>query len=140
MNFLKSNAPALIVCLISLVIGWLMVVVFGYASDQKAIHVAKERLKAHLLALRLYQDQIPVVIRSYGRIFLATGNYLQLAFKPLLFVIIPLTFMVVQIDRYLGLTPIASGQPFLVKARVSNAEVLNDAALQLPSGLATTSP
>lgn len=140
MSFLKSNAPALIVCLISLVIGWLMVVVFGYTSNQKAIHVAKEHLKAHLLALRLFQDQIPVVIRSYGRIFLATGRYLQLAFKPLLFVILPLTFMVVQLDRYLGLTPMEAGQPFLVKARLSNPEALNDASLQLPSGLTTTAP
>ena len=140
MSFLRSNAPVLIVCLISLVIGWLMVVVFAYTSNQKAIHVAKEHLKAHLLALRLFQDQIPVVIRSYGRIFLATGRYLQLAFKPLLFVILPLTLMVVQLDRYLGLTPMEAGQPFLVKARVSNPEVLNAASLQLPSGLTTTAP
>lgn len=140
MSFLKSNAPVLIVCLISLVIGWLMVVVFGYTSNQKAIHIAKEHLKAHLLALRLFQDQIPVVIRSYGRIFLATGNYLRLAFKPLLFVILPLTFMVVQLDRYLGLTPMEAGQPFLVKARVSNPDMLNVASLQLPNGLAATSP
>ena len=139
MSFLRSNAPVLIVCLISLGIGWLMVVVFGYTSNQKAIHIAKEHLKAHLLALRLFQDQIPVVIRSYGRIFLATGRYLQLAFKPLLFVILPLTFMVVQLDRYLGLTPMQAGQPFLVKARV-NPETLNDASLQLPTGLATTAP
>lgn len=139
MSFLRSNAPVLIVCLISLGIGWLMVVVFGYTSNQKAIHIAKEHLKAHLLALRLFQDQIPVVIRSYGRIFLATGRYLQLAFKPLLFVILPLTFMVVQLDRYLGLTPMQARQPFLVKAR-GNPETLNDASLQLPTGLATTAP
>ena len=62
-----------------------MVIVFRYTSDQMAIHVAKDRLKAHLLALRLFQDQIPVVMRSYGRIILATGHYLRLAFKPLLF-------------------------------------------------------
>ena len=139
MGFLKFNLSALIVCLISLVIGLLMVLVFGYTSDQKAIHVAKEQLKAHLLALRLFQDQIPVVIRSYGRILLATGRYLRLAFKPLLFVILPLTFLVVQLDRYLGSMPMVPGQPFLVKARVSNPEMLNAASLQLPSGLATTS-
>ena len=69
MGSLGVNVPALIVVGISIVIGLLMVVVFGYTSDQKAIHVAKDHLKAHLLALRLFQDQIGVVIRSYGRIF-----------------------------------------------------------------------
>jgi len=140
MGSLGVNVPALIVVGISLLIGLLMVVVFGYTSDQKAIHVAKDHLKAHLLALRLFQDQIPVVLRSYGRILLATGRYLRLAFKPLLFVIVPLTFLMIQLDRYLGLTPIEPGHAFLIKARVGEATVLNETSLQLPDGLATTAP
>ena len=140
MGSLGVNVPALIVVAISLVIGLLMVVVFRYTSDQKAIHVAKDHLKAHLLALRLFQDQIPVVLRSYGRILLATGRYLRLAFMPLLFVIVPLTFLIVQVDRYLGLTPLEPGHAFLVSARVADANALNDASLQLPDGLTTTAP
>ncbi len=132
--------PSLIVVGISLVIGLVMVVVFRYTSDQKAIRVAKDHLKAHLLALRLFQDQIPVVLRSYGRILLATGRYLRLAFMPLLFVIVPLTFLIVQLDRYLGLTPLEAGHPFLVSARVADATTLNEASLQLPDGLVTTAP
>lgn len=140
MGSLGINIPALIVIGISLVIGLVMVVVFRYTSDQRAIHVAKDHLKAHLLALRLFQDQIPVVLRAYGRIVLATGHYLRLAFMPLLFVIVPLTFLMVQIDRYLGSLPIAAGQSFLLKARGSNPDALNEATLQLPDGLATTAP
>ncbi|HEX7422450.1 MAG TPA: hypothetical protein VF311_00985 [Terriglobales bacterium] len=121
-------------------IGLLMVVVFRYTSDQKAIHVAKDRLKAHLLALKLFQDQIPVVIRSYGRIVLATGHYLRMAFKPLLFVIVPLTLLIVQLDRYLGSVPLEAGHTFLVKVRMDNPETLNEVSLQLPKGLATTAP
>lgn len=138
MGPLGANVPAVIVVGISLVIGLIMVIVFGYTSDQKAIHVAKDRLKAHLLALRLFQDQIQVVLRSYGRIVLATGRYLRLAFKPLLLVIVPMTFLIVQLDRYLGSVPISTGQSFLVKARMDNPEALNEASLQLPDGLATT--
>ena len=61
-----ANAPLLWVLAISIVIGFLMVIVFRYASDQKAIGRAKDRLKAHLLAVRLFQDQLPVVMRAYG--------------------------------------------------------------------------
>lgn len=138
MGPLEANVPAVIVVGISLVVGLIMVIVFGYTSDQKAIHGAKDRLKAHLLALRLFQDQIQVVLRSYGRIVVATGRYLRLAFKPLLFVIVPMTFLIVQLDRYLGSVPISTGQSFLVKARMDNPEALNEASLQLPDGLATT--
>jgi hypothetical protein len=134
------NVPSGIVVGISLVIGLVMVIVFGYTSDQKAIHGAKDQLKAHLLALRLFQDQIQVVLRSYGRIVLATGRYLRLAFKPLLFVIVPMTFLIVQLDRYLGSVPLSTGQSFLVKARMDDADSLNQASLQLPDGLTGTSP
>jgi len=140
MASLGFNLPALIVVGISVVIGLLMVVMFRYTSDQKAIHIAKDHLKAHLLALRLFQDQIPVVIRSYGRILLAMGRYLRLAFMPLLFVSVPLILLLAQIDRYLGSTPFETGHPFLVSARVTGAEALGDATLELPAGLATTAP
>lgn len=140
MEYLGANLPALLVVGISVVIGLLMVLVFGYTSDQKAIHLAKDHLKAHLLALRLFQDQIGIVFRSYGRILLATASYLRLAFKPLLIVIVPLTLLIVQIDRYLGSLPCEAGRAFLVKAHVADAAAMNDVTLQLPEGLATTAP
>ena len=140
MGSLGMNVPSGIVVGISLVIGLVMVIVFAYTSDQKAIHIAKDHLKAHLLALRLFQDQIQVVLRSYGRIVLATGSYLRLAFKPLLFVIVSMTFLIVQLDRYLGSVPLSTGQAFLVKARMDNADSLNQASLQLPDGLTSSAP
>ncbi len=57
-----------------------------------------------MLAVRLFHDQLPVVMGSYGRILRGTGRYLRLAFMPLLYVIIPITFLIVQCDRYLGTT------------------------------------
>src|SRR3954451_9285418 len=140
MGSLGFNLPSAIVVGISLIIGLVMVIVFGYTSDQKAIRIAKDRLKAHLLAIRLFQDQIQVVLRSYGRIVFATGHYLRLAFKPLLFVIVPMTFLIVQIDRYLGSSPLSTGRSFLVKARMDNPDSLNQASLQLPDGLTSTAP
>jgi len=103
-NLSLLTSPLAIVIVASLVVGFLMVVLFGYTSDQKAIGIAKDQLKAHLLAVRLYRDQIPVVMGSYGKILRGTGRYLKLAFKPLLYVIIPITLLMVQIDRYLGAT------------------------------------
>jgi hypothetical protein len=140
MGTLGFNLPSGIVIGISLIIGLLMVIVFGYTSDQKAIRVAKDQLKAHLLALRLFQDQIHVVLRSYGRIVMATGHYLRLAFKPLLFVIVPMTLLIVQLDRYLGSEPLSTGKAFLVKAYLDNSDALNQASLQLPDGLIATAP
>ncbi len=140
MGSLGVNVPALIVLGTSVLIGFLLVIVFGYTSDQKALHLTKDQLKAHLLALRLFQDQIGVVLRSYVRILRATGRYLRLTFKPLLFVIVPMTFLIVQMNQYLGLSPLEEGRSFLLKARVSDAATLSAASLQLPEGLTSTAP
>ncbi len=134
------SGPLAIVMVLSLVVGLLMVVLFGYTSDQKAIGVAKDQLKAHLLAVRLYRDQIPVVMGSYGKILRGTGRYLKLAFKPLLYVIVPITLLMVQVDRYLGQTPIAVNAPFLLTVHMTTGEALNDAALELPPEITMTAP
>ena len=137
---LGVESPTVFVVLLSLVIGLLMVIVFRYTSDQKAIRVAKDHLKAHLLAVRLFQDQLPVVLSSYGRILLSTGLYLRLALKPLLLVILPLTFLIVQLDRYLGWTPVVPGRAFLIKVHTDNAVTLDGVSLSLPPEMITTAP
>jgi hypothetical protein len=149
------TSPLAIVTALSLVVGLVMVVLFGYTSDQKAIGIAKDQLKAHLLAVRLYRDQIPVVMGSYGKILRGTGRYLKLAFEPLLYVIVPITLLMVEVDRYLGQTPIAVNAPFLLtvhfdghKGGIANignedtntSDALSNATLELPPEISTTAP
>jgi hypothetical protein len=142
------TSPLAIVVWLSLMVGLLMVVLFGYTSDQKAIGIAKDQLKAHLLAVRLYRDQIPVVMGSYGKILGGTGRYLKLAFKPLLYVIIPITLLMVQVDRYLGSSPIALNVPFLMTVHLSHparagssaGEIASDVAIELPAEIYMTAP
>jgi uncharacterized membrane protein (DUF106 family) len=133
------NSPLILVIVVSIVVGLIMVVLFGYTSDQKKIHVAKDQLKAHLLAVRLFQDQLPVVMKTYGRIVLGTGRYLKLAFMPLLYVIIPITLLIVQLDRYLGSVPAQPSQAFLVSVKTA-PDALNEVKLELPAELATSAP
>lgn len=137
---LLQSGPLLLVLAISIVIGLVMVVVFRYTSDQKAIGRAKDRLKANLLAVRLFQDQLPVVMRAYGRILGGTGSYLRLAFTPFLIAILPITFLIVQLDRYFGWMPLRPAQTFLVEARVDDAAVANEIELQLPADLISSAP
>lgn len=138
--FSLFTSPLAIVVVFSIVIGLLMILLFGYTSNQKAIKVAKDQLKAHLLAVRLFQDQLHVVMGSYGRILRGTGRYLKLAFMPLLYVIIPITLLIVQLDRYLGSTGIPLNAPFLLTADVKNDDLLNDVVLELPPEVTMTAP
>jgi uncharacterized membrane protein (DUF106 family) len=139
-QFFLLTSPLAIVVVLSLVVGLVMVVLFGYTSDQKAIGVAKDQLKAHLLAVRLYRDQIPVVMGSYCKILRGAGRYLKLAFKPLLYVIIPIILLMVQVDRYLGQTSIPVSAPFLLTVQLHGSDGLNDVTLDLPPEITMTAP
>jgi hypothetical protein len=138
--FNGSNAPLWLVLATAVVIGLLMVLVFRYASNQKAIGRAKDALKAHLLAVRLFQDQLPVVVRAYGKILLGTGTYLRLAFTPFLIAVVPITLLIIQMDRYLGWVPLQPSQAFLLEVRADTPEALDQINLHLPDGLVTTAP
>ena len=132
--------PLWVVLGVSLIVGLLMVLVFRYTSDQKAIARAKDRLKAHLLAVRLFQDQLTVVLRAYGEIVLGTGSYLRLTFTPLLIAILPMTFLIIQLDRYLGWTPLQPMHSFLLETQANTVESLEQIELRLPEGLTASAP
>jgi hypothetical protein len=134
------NTPFAYVTAISVAVGFIMVIVFRYTSDQKGIARAKDRLKAHLLAVRLFQDQLPVVLRAYGRILLGTGSYLRLAFTPLLIAIVPIFFLMVHLDRYFGWMPVQPQHAFVLDAQLDKPAALDSVQLQLPPGLTHSSP
>ena len=74
---IASNHALIFLLALSVITGFVMIVLFGYLSDQKAVRVAKDQLRAQLLAVRLFQDQPQVVVRAYGRILTGTGRYLK---------------------------------------------------------------
>jgi uncharacterized membrane protein (DUF106 family) len=132
--------PLFIVALLSVVVGLAMVLLFGYTSDQKAIARAKDELKAHLLAVRLYRDQLHVVMGSYGKVLRGTGRYLRLAFKPLVYVILPITILIVQLDRTLGFRAIQPKTPFLLTVCTNGADEMNNISIELPPEIASDAP
>ena len=137
MNGLSNQAWVLLLAA-STASGLVMVLVFRYTSDQKAVRRAKDRLQASLLAVRLFRDQPPVVLSSYLRTLVGIAAYLRATAKPLLVVLLPLLLALAQLDRSLGWAPIHQGEPFLVKAQMTGPNT--DTHLELSPGLVLTAP
>ena len=135
-----GGSAATFVVVASVITGLIMVVIFRYTSDQEAVKRAKDHLQAQLLAVRLFQDQLSVVMHSYGRILRGTGRYLKVSAKPLVIMIVPITLLIIQLDRWLGVEPVQPGQAFLVKAQVAAPADLDTLTLNLPEGVAQTAP
>jgi hypothetical protein len=134
------NVPLMWVAVLSLAAGVLMPLVFRYASDQRRIRVEKDRMKAYVLAVRLYPGQLSVVLHSYARLMRGTFRYLRLAMKPLAYIAAPLTLLITQADHYLGVRPFVPGEPFLFTLHVATVEETNEVTLIAPSGVSITAP
>jgi hypothetical protein len=137
---LWGGVPMTLVFVISVITGLVMLVIFRYTSNQQAVKLAKERLQAQLLAVRLFQDQLPVVLRSYGRILRGTFRYLRVAGGPFLLAIVPMTLLIIQLDHWFGMEPFHPEQTFLVKAQFAPNAPLDEATLHLPDGLTADAP
>ncbi len=124
----------------SVLTGVLSLSIFRWTSDQKAIRRVKDRIGAHVLEVRLFPDQLGVVLRAYLALLGNTALYLRHSLRPLLVLGAPLLLLFVQLEAYFGRTPVEPGQDFLVRATFQRAEMLAEAALRLPSGLVLSAP
>ena len=135
-----SNHALIVLLVIAILTCLVIIVLFGYLSDQNSVRVAKDQLRAQLLAVRLFQDQPQVVVRAYGRILTGTGRYLRVSFKPLAIIIVPMIAFLVYCDHYFGSLPFQANQPILLKARLDKADALDNVSLRLPPGLSESAP
>lgn len=134
------DVPLMWVAGLSLAAGVLMPLAFRYASDQRGIQVAKDKIKAHLLAVRLYPGQLSVVLHSYAWIVLGTLRYLRLAMKPVAYIGLPAALLIAQADLYLGVRAFMPGEDFLFTIHTATTEQANRVAFLVPSEISITAP
>ena len=111
-----------------------------WTSDQKAIRRVKDLMGAHVLEVRLFPDQLSVVLRAYLALFGNTLLYLRYALVPLLVLSIPLLILFAQLEAFFGRTPVELGHDFLFRVTFQNADALADSVLQLPPGMELMAP
>ena len=101
--------------LISLLTGIFMLFVFKYASNQEGIKKIKNKIKAHLLEIRLFKDNLNLILKAQGNILRHNLTYMKYSLKPMLFMIIPLILIILQLDLWFGHNPLPPKKPAIVK-------------------------
>ena len=138
---LEALDPLWALAAISLATGVLMVWVFGKVSNQTAIREIRDRLRGHLLGVRLYRHDVGVTLRLQGLIFRDTGAYLKLALVPVLVLVVPVVFIMAQLDLRLAVRPLAEGESMVVTALVRDAAAFDGPIIALAEqGLAIETP
>jgi uncharacterized membrane protein (DUF106 family) len=134
LNSLANILGALVLAPLALLPGWLsatvvaaatgllMLLVFKYTSNQAAIKRVRSSIKANLLALSLFKDNIRVSLRAQSAILLAAGRLLLLALAPMLVMLIPMCLALGQLALWYQARPLQVGEETVVTVQLSGEE------------------
>ena len=118
---------------LSALTGIAMVWVFGRVSDQQGIRAVRERISGNLIGVRLYRQDLGVVLALQKRIFADTGRYLTKSLMPLAVVLGPMIVLMAQLNLRFAVRPLEVGETTLVKAYVRDAALLENPVTLTPS-------
>lgn len=114
----QNFPPYVALIFISLVTGLLLLTVYKGFSNQRAIKMAKNRIKAHLLELRLFSDDFLVSLKAQGQLLVWNFKYLLQALRPLSVMIIPLVFLLSHLNLWFAWEPLKPGDRTIVKIKL----------------------
>lgn len=101
------------------VTGVLALVAYKYTSNQDAIGRVRDEIKANLLALKLFKDNLSVTFRSQGRLFLAAVKLFLYSLQPLAVMIVPMVLLIVQMSLRYEWRPLHVGETAVVTAELA---------------------
>jgi hypothetical protein len=105
-------------------------------SDQGRVRAAKNGMYAALLEMRLFNDDLAAILRAQGDVLKYNARYLRASLVPIVWLIVPISLLVVQLESYYAYRGLAPHEAALVTAHVrtgtSGAEALT---LDMPSAI-----
>lgn len=111
----RGLSPWYGMALISFLTGLFMLFVFRYTSNQQGIRKVKNRIKAHLLELRLFKDSLAISFKAQGSILRCNLRYISYSARPMLVMIIPLVLIIIQLNLWFNYQFLSSGEQAILK-------------------------
>ena len=106
----------------------------GRSRPQTAIH-------ASLFEMRLFNDDLPALLRAQGEVLRHTLRYLGLSLVPTRWLLVPLAALMLHMEFRFGYTGLTAGEAALIKVRLADsASVRADALLEAPDAVKVQTP
>jgi hypothetical protein len=127
---------------VSLLTGVLMLLIFKRTSNQEAIRRAKDLIKAHLLEVRLYKDDLGQSLRAQGAILKANLSYMGHAVRPMLVMIVPIFLVLAQLNLWFGADSLERGERAILKVKLADgwSATGTEVRLDAPAGVVVETP
>jgi len=106
--------------LISAITGLLLLIIFKFTSNQKAIGSVRDIIKADMLAIKLYKDNPWNILSSQFKIFGNAAKLLIHSFKPLIIMTIPVLLLLSQMGLWYQTRPLVNGEETIVSLKLND--------------------
>jgi uncharacterized membrane protein (DUF106 family) len=124
---------------ISLLTAVIVLPIFKYTSDQEGIKNIKAIIMGHILELRLFRDNMRLVLSAQKNVLRHNLTYLKYTLKPLLFMLIPVVIIILQTEVRYSFRSLHPGETALIKIKMSEPNN-EDVSLSVPEGLSLETP
>ncbi len=126
----------------SLIVALLMLWVFRHTSDQERMRQVKNRIKAHLLEMRLFRDEWRLLLQAQKNIVRYNLQYLRCTLRPFLVLLLPLFLLLVHLHEWFGYRPLRPGEAAIVTVQVEEQGrgALREVRLEAGPGLSIETP
>jgi uncharacterized membrane protein (DUF106 family) len=126
-----ANALGRVFAPIAILPGWLsatlvaiatgvgMLAIFKYASNQRAIKQVRRNIRANLLAVKLFKDNIAVGLRAQIKILVNAFRLLIFAIVPMLVMFVPMCLLLGQLALWYQARPLRVGEEAVVTVKLN---------------------
>jgi len=138
----RNMSPWVGMILISFLTALMMLLIYRFTSNQEGIRKVKNKIKAHLLELRLFKDSLALSLKAQGNILLSNLRYIRYSGKPLLVMIIPLILILIQLNLWYGYQSLKPGEETIIKVKLKEEQnpLDLDLTIQPSQALAVETP
>jgi hypothetical protein len=136
--FSSHNAMLSLVPL-SVLLGIVMLWVFGRTSNQAAIRKVKAEVHAHLYEMRLFTDEPLLIWKAQWGLLKANVRYLVMMMVPALVLTVPMGLIFAQLECFYGYAPLEPGEEAIVTVQMKS-EGGQAPVLRAPDGISVDSP
>jgi hypothetical protein len=125
---------------ISAVTGVLMLWIFGKVSNQQAIGAVRDRIRGHLLGMRIFGDEPSLLLVLLGRSLRATATYMKHALLPMLVMLVPVALILVQLNLRFAARPLEPGERTVLTVTLRDPPGAAPVELEAPRGVLVETP
>jgi uncharacterized membrane protein (DUF106 family) len=127
---------------VSIVTGFVMLLVFGKTSNQKKIAETKDKLKAYVMEMWIFRNDTRVMFSAIGNVLRNNANYLRHSLRPLIFIFIPVLLVMVQLGIRYADAPLMPGETAVVTVKLTDDALPSQTPIHLaaPKGVRVLSP